>query len=68
MDETKASHAYRCLPLTIANAMGWEILLPAKVTATWNGGTETSDLIVETHDTESELSCRSRVRTLAAGF
>ena len=25
MDETRHRHAYRCLPLTIANSMGWEI-------------------------------------------
>ena len=29
MDETHFRYAYRCLPLTIANAMGWEITLPA---------------------------------------
>ena len=33
MDETHSRFAYRCLPLTIANAMGWEILLPARVMA-----------------------------------
>ena len=33
MDETHNRYAYRCLPLTIANAMGWEILMPAAVSA-----------------------------------
>ena len=31
MDETHHRYAYRCLPLTIANAMGWEIRFPADV-------------------------------------
>ena len=50
MDETHLRFAYRCLPLTIANGMGWEILLPAKVIAEWNGGRELSDITVETDD------------------
>ena len=50
MDETRHRFAYRCLPLTIANAMGWELLLPAKITAEWNGGSKTSDLNIETDD------------------
>jgi len=31
-------HAYRCLPLTIGNTYGWQLLLPVDVTASWNGG------------------------------
>ena len=37
-DDTDNRHAYRCLPLTIANAHGWEILSPAGFSAIWNGG------------------------------
>lgn len=37
MDETNSSFAYRCLPLNIANAHGWEILSAASFTATWDG-------------------------------
>ena len=50
MDETHSRFAYRCLPLTIANAMGWEILLPARVMAEWNGGDKLSDITVESDD------------------
>jgi hypothetical protein len=50
MDETHNRYAYRCLPLTIANAMGWEILMPAAVSAEWNGGSNLSDIKVESHD------------------
>src|SRR6478736_3013671 len=38
MDNTENRHAYRCLPLTIANAHGWEILSPGGFNAIWNGG------------------------------
>ncbi|MGD9500972.1 MAG: DUF6065 family protein [Methyloceanibacter sp.] len=50
MDETNNRFAYRCLPLTIANAIGWEILLPAKVLAEWNGGNRLSDITIATDD------------------
>ena len=39
MDLTPESFAYRCLPLNIANAHGWEILSPCGFEATWDGGT-----------------------------
>ena len=38
MDDTPESFAYRCLPLNIANAHGWEILNPAGFEAIWDGG------------------------------
>ena len=38
MDGTgEGGHAYRCLPLNIANAHGWFILNPAPFEAEWNG-------------------------------
>lgn len=37
MDATPQSFAYRCLPLNIANAHGWEILCPTGFEAVWNG-------------------------------
>ena len=37
MDETRDRFAYRCLPLAIANQMGWEVLCPFGFTARWNG-------------------------------
>jgi hypothetical protein len=37
MDETPSRFAYRCTPLSIANASGWEILSPCSFQATWNG-------------------------------
>lgn len=37
MEATGHRYAYRCLPLNIANAHGWEILCSAGFTAIWNG-------------------------------
>ena len=37
MDATQDSFAYRCLPLAIANAHGWEVLSPCAFEAEWDG-------------------------------
>jgi len=50
MDQTTDRFAYRCLPLTIANSMGWNIILPTRISAEWNGGTDPGDLVVEVDD------------------
>jgi len=46
MDVFTDRHAYRCLPLSIANTHGWEILMPAAVEVEWNGGEAAADLTV----------------------
>ena len=46
MDMFTDRHAYRCLPLSIANTHGWELLVPAAFEVEWNGGPLTSDLTV----------------------
>ena len=46
MDATPESFAYRCLPLNIANAHGWEILCPCGFEAEWDGGGETSAVAI----------------------
>jgi hypothetical protein len=38
MDAFQDRHPYRCLPLTMANSSGWEILCPIGLTIEWNGG------------------------------
>jgi hypothetical protein len=40
MDASNEGFAYRCLPLVIANAHGWEILSPAAFEAEWTGSNE----------------------------
>ncbi|MHB2166331.1 DUF6065 family protein [Alsobacter sp. R-9] len=39
MDAPAGRHAYRCLPLVIANASGWELLNPSGFSALWGGDT-----------------------------
>ena len=47
MEATGQRFAYRCLPLNIANAHGWEILCPTGFHAAWNGGPTTDAIIIE---------------------
>lgn len=37
MEETTDRFAYRCLPVAIANQLGWDILCPVPFTAKWTG-------------------------------
>lgn len=40
MESSNEQFAYRCLPLAIANAHGWEVLNPIAFEAEWTGSTE----------------------------
>ena len=46
MDGTPDSFAYRCLPLNIANAHGWELLNPVAFDACWNGQSDTGAITI----------------------
>jgi hypothetical protein len=46
MDRFTERHPYRCLPMTMANCSGWEMLCPVGFTAEWNGGVGSADLVV----------------------
>src|SRR6185503_1989240 len=46
MDGTPEHYAYRCLPLNIANAHGWEVLCPNGFSAVWNGGGNKEDITI----------------------
>ena len=48
MDVANAKNPYRCLPLSIANGYGWEILSPSKFVVKWNGRPLPSDITVTT--------------------
>lgn len=50
MEETRDRFAYRCLPLTIANQSGWDLLCPASFAAIWNGGDSMHDLYIKSDD------------------
>jgi hypothetical protein len=47
MDAFHDRHAYRCLPLSMANTSGWELLCPMGFTATWNGGNQAADIVLK---------------------
>lgn len=38
MDATPQKYAYRCLPLNIANGLGWQVLNEVETEITWDGG------------------------------
>lgn len=46
MDATRERFAYRCLPLTMANTHGWELLCPSSFEAHWTGGANLADLTI----------------------
>ena len=48
MDAFPDRQPYRCLPLSMANSTGWEILCPMDLKITWNGGPRTEDIRLET--------------------
>jgi hypothetical protein len=49
MDATPESFAYRCLPLNIANAHGWELLNPCTFETCWNGERDTGAVAIKPH-------------------
>lgn len=57
MDATHERHAYRCLPLSIANACGWEILNPVAFSAIWDGGDRREAIHIDVEgDTHSAIT------------
>jgi hypothetical protein len=56
MDATSEAFAYRCLPLNIANAHGWEILTPVGFAAYWRGGDRVEDVIIRPDAGMPEIS------------
>jgi hypothetical protein len=44
MEDSPERFAYRCLPLAIANAHGWEMLTPCGFEARWTGGGRVEDV------------------------
>lgn len=47
MDKIPSGHIYRCIPVSIANQAGWELLCPMTFDVTWNGGITKSDLEIK---------------------
>lgn len=65
-------HAYKCLPLSTANAAGWELLCPAGFTATWDGGSGKDAIQVVYDDAGAPLFAKSHfafgILTLETGW
>ncbi|MGD8329110.1 MAG: DUF6065 family protein [Acidobacteriota bacterium] len=57
IDEMPGARAYHCIPLSIANAHGWEIRSLGGFEATWNGGVAPDDVEIR-HDGEPEQPVR----------
>lgn len=55
MDETSERFAYRCLPLTMANSTGWDILCPFTVDIEWTGGQGKEDIIITSPDPDAYI-------------
>ncbi len=64
MDGTPESYAYRCLPLSIANAHGWEVLNKVPFTAEWDGRVA-KDAVKITVDDGAAMPTASYVKPLA---
>ncbi len=68
MDAFPDRHAYRCLPLTIANTHGWDILAPAAFEVQWNGHPSKADLKVRGADGFAVSNFTMGVVTLHPGY
>lgn len=70
MDETPNRYAYRCTPLSIANASGWEVLAPSAFKATWNGHAHESAITIDGDGTGSFVHSHfgSGVLTFHTGY
>jgi antitoxin (DNA-binding transcriptional repressor) of toxin-antitoxin stability system len=52
MDATPEAYAYRCLPLNIANAHGWEVLNMRSFSAIWDGGVSPESIAITFDESE----------------
>lgn len=55
MDDSPDAFAYRCLPLTIANGHGWDVLADCDVEAYWTGGQRKEDIVLRVNRSGSTL-------------
>ncbi|WP_111396906.1 DUF6065 family protein [Humitalea rosea] len=53
MEASPRRFANRCLPLTMANAHGWEIVGGVGFDAWWNGGDQPQDVVIRRHQPET---------------
>ncbi len=68
MDDTPDRFAYRCLPLTIANTHGWEVLCPSAIEIYWNGGPGLNDLVIRSADGAAERAPSFAISHFGSGI
>jgi hypothetical protein len=56
MDWFPGRHAYRCLPLSMANTHGWEVLSPTSFSVHWTGGPDAADVVFQPQEDYPYLS------------
>jgi len=56
MDNSPDRYAYRCLPLTMANSTGWEILCPFELRLEWNGNNSKESLKLSSPDRKANVA------------
>lgn len=67
MDKTSQRFAYRCTPLAIANASGWELQAPVGFSAHWTGGDLKEDLLITPDDPGNSRASRLAVSAFGHG-
>jgi hypothetical protein len=45
MDETHKKHAYQCMPVSVANVMGWEVQMEEDLVVKWSGGNTPPEIL-----------------------
>lgn len=56
MNDTRDRYAYRCTPLTIANASGWELRCPFNFEVSWDGSTGLDAIQIRTAAKPTEIT------------
>ncbi len=59
MDDTFKRFAYRCVPMTMANSLGWEIINPCAFEAIWLGEESTDSLSIKFDNKDLTVNPRS---------
>ena len=60
MDATYNKHAYQCLPMTVANVYGWELILEEDLIVQWDGGNTPPTII------SGETTSSGRVQAISS--
>lgn len=65
MDLTPNKFAYRCLPLIMANSIGWQIKIKFPFIVNWNGGVNVKDLSIGFPDNNENAQSSQRASVLS---